>query len=85
MDKKTLEKYAKILVEYSTNVQKGDLVLIRAESHLCGPLVKEVYKQVLEHGGNPIVRCSVEGLSETFIKYANDDQLTFVDPITKLE
>ncbi len=85
MDKKTIEKYARILVEYSTNVQKGDLVLIRAESHLCQPLVKEVYKQVLEQGGHPIVRCSVEGLSETFIKYANDEQLAYIDPVTKLE
>ncbi len=79
------EKYANILVEYSTNVQKGDLVLIRAESHLCQPLVKEVYKQVIQKGAHPIVRCSIEGLTETFIKYADDEQLAYIDPITKLE
>ena len=33
MNNKTiLEKYAQVLVEYSIKVQKGDLVLIRAES-----------------------------------------------------
>ncbi len=79
------EKYAQILVEYSTNVQKGDLVLIRAESNLCQPLIKEIYKLVLQKGAHPIVRCSVEGLSEIFIKHADDEQLAYIDPITKLE
>ncbi len=80
-----IEKYAKVLVDYSTNVQKGDLVLIRAESIQAQPLVKAVYKRVLEKGANPIVRCSVEGLAEDFIKYATDEQLEYVDPITQLE
>ena len=32
MQKTIWEKYAEVLVDYSTNVQKGDLVVIRAES-----------------------------------------------------
>lgn len=83
--KNIYEKYAEILVDYSTNVQKGDLVLIRAESNLCQPLVKEIYKLVVQKGAHPIVRCSIEGLAETFIKYADDEQLAYIDPITKLE
>jgi len=83
--KMNLEKYAKILVEYSTDVQKDDLVIIRAESHEAQPLVKEIYKQVLLRGAHPVVRCGIEGLSETFIKYANDEQLAYVDPMTKME
>ena len=86
MNNKTiLEKYAQVLVEYSTKVQKGDLVLIRAESYQCQPLVKEIYKLVLKCGAHPIVRCSLDGLAVDFIKYANDEQLAYVDPITKLE
>lgn len=86
MNNKTiLEKYAQVLVEYSTKVQKGDLVLIRAESYQCQPLIKEIYKRVLQCGAHPIVRCSLDGLAVDFIKYANDEQLAFVDPITKLE
>ena len=50
MDRKTLENYAKVLVEYSTNVQKGDLVIIRLESPEAQPLGKELYKQVLLAG-----------------------------------
>ena len=84
-NKSVLEKYAQILVDYSTKVQKGDLVLIRAQSVQCSPLVKEIYKQVLKKGANPVVRCSIDGLAEDFIKYANDEQLAFVDPMSKLE
>lgn len=79
------EKYAKVLVDYSTNVQEGDLVQIRGTSVYTKDLVKAVYKRVLERGGHPIVRTSIEDLSDTFIKYASDEQLDFVDPITKLE
>ena len=79
------DKYAEVLVDYSTNVQKGDLVQIRGTSVYTKDLVKAVYKRVLERGGHPIVRTSIEDLTDTFIKYASDEQLDFVDPITKLE
>lgn len=79
------EKYARVLVEYSVDVQKGDLTVIRAESSEAQPLVKEIYKQVLLRGGNPIVKCAVEGIQETYIKYANDEQLDYIDPMSRLE
>jgi len=79
------EKYASVLVDYSTNVQKGDLVIIKATSPMAENLVKAVYKRVLEKGANPIVRTSICDLSDAFIKYANDEQLDYVDPISKLE
>ncbi len=79
------EKYADILVKYSTKVKAGDLVLIKSESYLAQPLVKEIYKVVLKEGAHPLVRCSFEGLSELFIKNANESQINYVDPVTKLE
>ena len=85
MENPIWEKYAKVLVDYSTNVQKGDLVQIRGTSVYTKELVKAVYKRVLERGGHPIVRTSIEDLSDTFIKYATDEQLDYIDPITKLE
>ena len=48
------DKYAKVLVDYSTNVQKGDLVQIRGASVYTKELVKAVYKRVLERGGHPM-------------------------------
>ncbi|MFA7658893.1 MAG: aminopeptidase [Candidatus Gastranaerophilaceae bacterium] len=79
------EKYAAVLVDYSTNVQKGDLVIIRATSPMAEDLVKAVYKRVLQKGANPVLRTSICDMSDIFIKYATDEQLDYVDPISKLE
>ena len=79
------DKYAEVLVDYSVDVQKGDLVQIRATSVYAKDLVKAVFKRVLERGGHPLVRTSIEDMFDTFIKLASDEQLDYVDPITKLE
>ncbi len=80
-----LEKYAKVLVDYSVKVKVGELTIIRLGSHEAAPLAKEIYKQVLLKGANPVIRCAVDGIQETYIKYANDEQLEYVDPMTELE
>ena len=41
------QKYAKVLVEYSTKIKKDDKVIIRAEAQ-AQPLVKAVYEEVLK-------------------------------------
>ena len=85
MQKTIWDKYAQVLVDYSTDVQKGDLVMIRAESFEAKDLVKAIYKRVLERGGNPIVRTALGDLGEIFLKNATDEQLDYIDPITELE
>ena len=80
-----LEKYADVLVNYSTSVRSGDLVIIYSRSYMAEPLVKEIFKKCLINGANPIVRTSMDGISETFIKYANDEQLSYVDEMSKVE
>ena len=79
------EKYAKVLVDYSVKVQKGELTIIRAGSNAAQPLVKEIYKQVLLRGGYPVVRMTVDGLSEVYFKNATDEQLEYIDPMTEIE
>ncbi len=85
MQKTIWDKYAQVLVDYSTDVQKGDLVIIRAESQEAKDLVKALYKRVLERGGHPVVRTGVGNLGEVFLKNASDEQLDYIDPMTKLE
>ena len=80
-----LRKYAQVLVDYSVDVQKGDLAVIRSDSTESQPLLKEIYKRVIEKGGNPIVRIGLEGAGEIFLKNASDEQLDYVDPITQIE
>lgn len=80
-----IQKYADVLVNYSTKVSKGDLVMIYARGYDAQPLVKEIYIQCLKNGANPIVRTSMDELAETFIKYASDEQLSFIDEMSKIE
>lgn len=82
---KLWEKYAKVLVEYSVNVQPGELTVIRSDSYLAQPLIKEIYKQVLLRGAHPVVRIGLDGINETFIKYASDEQLEYIDPMLETE
>ena len=82
---KLWEKYAKVLVDYSVKVQKGELTIIRTDSCLSQPLIKEIYKQVLLKGAYPVVRMGVEGLNEVYIKNATDEQLEYIDPMTEIE
>lgn len=85
MQKTIWDKYAEVLVDYSTNVQKGDLVIIRSESEYAKELIRAVYKRVIERGGNALVRTPIGELNGIYLKYASDEQLDYVDPITELE
>ena len=79
------EKYAEVLVDYSVNVQPGELTIIRTDSYQSQPLIKAIYKRVLEKGAYPVVRMGVEGLNEVYIKNASDEQLSYIDPMTEVE
>lgn len=78
------KKYAKVLVEYSTNVQKGDLVIIRGEAQ-AQPLILAVYEEVLAKGAHPITKISLDGTAECYYRNASDEQLDFIDPFTQFE
>lgn len=77
-------KYARVLVDYSVKVEKGDLVVIKGEAQ-AKPLITAVYEEVLKRGGNPVVRIALDGLPEAFFRLASDEQLDYIDPITELE
>ena len=85
MQKTVWDKYAQVLVEYSTDVQKGDLVLIKSDSIYAKDLVRAVYKKVLEKGANPVVRSSYGDMAEIFLNLAADEQLDYIDPMSELE
>jgi len=78
------QKYAKVLVNYSTKVKKGDKVIIRAEAQ-AQPLVKAVYEEVLKQGAYPILRISLDEINNSYFKYASDEQLDYIDDFVKLE
>lgn len=79
-----INRWAETLVQYSLKLKKGDLVLIRG-SELSLPLIKAVYREALKAGAHPEVDMAVPGIQEIFLKEADDDQLAFVSPVTRLQ
>ena len=69
-----IKKMAKILVEHSTKVKKGDKVIISGDI-IAEPLIKEVYRLCLKKGSYPAVHAVLPGMSQLYFKNASKDQL----------
>jgi aminopeptidase len=73
------ERFAQVLVDYSTSVGEGDLVLIES-TPLARPLVTALYRRVVQAGGHPEVRIGVDGAVEALLAGGNDEQLGWISP-----
>lgn len=78
-----IQKFAQILIDYSTNVKPGDRVAITATT-AASPLVSALYQRVLERGGYPHVLLEFPEESEIFYSHANDAQMDFVPLFHKM-
>lgn len=79
-----IEKFAQILVNHSARIVKGDRVLLEA-TPAAMPLVRELYKQILQKGGYPVPMVwDFAAQDATFFKYASDEQLDFVPPVHQM-
>src|SRR6266852_3389360 len=78
-----LTRLAQILVRYSLDVQPGNLVAIHGGIEAT-PLLLEVYRETLRAGGHPQFDLELEEAREIYLKEANDAQLDFVSPVTRL-
>ncbi len=78
-----LENLAKILVQYSLDVQKGDRVAI-FDHFVAEALIHTLYRQILRAGGHPFVLAFHPEWQFTLFTEASDEQLQFVSPVTKL-
>ncbi len=74
MDKR-IEEHAKILVDWSTEVKKGDMVAIVA-SPLSHDLAVAVTKHVAARGGAPFTLMSSEEIRRAFFDGADDETLS---------
>jgi aminopeptidase len=73
------ERMADVIVGYCADVGEGDLVTLESTT-LAAPILRELYRKVLEAGGHPLPRIALEGLSENLLKHGNDEQLDWVNP-----
>jgi aminopeptidase len=80
-----IEKFARVLVEYSAHIRKGDRVLIESEP-VAEPLIRALYEQILRAGGQPHLainlggQVSLSGVDTVFFDHASDEQLDYVPP-----
>jgi aminopeptidase len=77
-----VERLAEVLVDYSTSVQPGHLVLLET-TPLAAPLLRALYRRVLEAGGHPQGRLGLEGLAEALLETGSDEQLEWVNPVRR--
>jgi aminopeptidase len=76
------EKYAKVLIHYSLELQKGQRLLILS-SYLAEPLLNECYKEAIKVGAFPELRTAINGTEKIFYDYAAKEHLEYVSPLTK--
>ncbi len=77
-------KLAQVLTHYSLAVKPGEKVMINAPS-IAMPLIKEVYREVLQLGAYPTPRIRARELDLLFYQHASDDQLTHISEMQKFE
>ncbi|BCS53752.1 aminopeptidase [Geobacter sp. SVR] len=71
-------QFAEVLVDYSTRVKKGDVVLINAAGLEAAPLVKELHALCLKRGARYVeYTFSVPEIDRTFYNLATKQQLAY--------
>ena len=84
MPDQRIKEVAKILVEYSNEVKRGDKVVIEASSEAT-PLVKEIYRLCVQKGAYPRVNVGTPGLTKIYYDNASKEQLEHFPEIAMYE
>ena len=75
-------KWAKALTGYSVEVQPGQAVAIMGEA-AAEPLLAEVYREVIERGGHPVMLPILPGTATTLLRQGSDSQLEHISPVER--
>lgn len=75
-------RHADVLVNHSLKVKEGETILIIGTT-LASPLIKELYRRVLQCGAHPITQVVLPEFDRIFYDEANEEQLTHIE-FTKL-
>lgn len=71
------ERLADILVDYSNEIEEGDLVSIRG-AYVAEPLILAIYQRCLKRGAQPLIRATLPQAEPLLYRFAQDNQLDFV-------
>ena len=74
------DRWARVLVEYSTGVRPGDRVFITG-GVAAEPLIRAVYRETIEAGGLPSLLPTFPEWAGDLLSAGTDDQLAYISPI----
>ena len=74
-----VKQLADVLVNYSCNVQKNEMVLINYEGECCKPLVKQLIKNIYARGGMPYVEMRDSSVTREILLGATEEQMDFLN------
>jgi aminopeptidase len=83
------EKLARILIDYSANIQPGDRILLEAEP-AAEPLLRALFERTLERGGHPHLMINLcgqvtqSGFDDIFLQKASAEQLDYIPPFYQM-
>jgi aminopeptidase len=69
-----IENFARILVEYSTDIQPGDRVFLEVSTETL-PFVQELYRRILQRGGRPCLQMEFPEQRELLLSLGAEDIL----------
>ncbi len=69
-----LDKFARLLTDYCTEVRRSDDVVVSA-GFTAYDLIRHLWRAIVERGGYPILMVRDDVLLETFFRYAGEDVL----------
>ncbi|MFW5748695.1 MAG: aminopeptidase [Chloroflexota bacterium] len=78
-----MQRLAALLVQYSIDVQPGEWVVVSGDT-VALPLLRAIFREVLEAGGNPTPLFGDETMARDFFRIASDDQLKWVNPLQEM-
>ena len=79
-----LDKLARVLVEYATQVKPEQLVRISGDP-VAMPLLEAIYEHTLRAGAHPFLKLAPGSFQDIFFELANEIQLKYVSPLAKYE
>lgn len=78
-----LARYAHLLVNYCVDAQPGQMIGIFGD--VVGlPLLRALHHELIEAGAHPLSRITDATMIRDLLRYGNDDQLDWADPIAQI-
>src|SRR5215212_6586869 len=82
MGESSFDRWARVLVDYSTEVTTGDQVAISG-GVAAEPLLRAIFRAVLRNGGHPVLLPSFSEEQADFFHHASDEQLEYISPLER--